>query len=658
MGLLVRLGLTTIKARILFGFVFVEALLVAFTAYIYLGSSGANADFEYYARLAERTLRIKEVVAEDAAARRDLLYYLNTNEPARAEAARQGVARIEAAIEELHGDTLNAQAKTNLARILELLAPYRREVADALETHRMLRAAEAGNTVPAGAAMQQALGRLLTALDAQASETLRVALEAARTALFQMRFEAVRIAYNVPGNTPDGVEVGARTLDAALGRLDALVGPAERAIIDEARQKLATYAESFRANTVLRVARDAAITGIDRQAALLRAALDEQSQLQSQLAQTGAEKTRAAFVASARDQFVTAIVAFVASLVLAWLTARQVGSAFAKMTLAMKRLAKGETQVDLPPAHERDEIGVAAGALVFLKEQGIQKQRMEGELRTLAQSFEKNVKGIVDMVSASSRTMLQATDGVAGSAAATRAQSTAAGEAIDQTSGNVQMVAAAAEEMLASIREIAERVGQAAQMVREVTSRTEQTEKIVQALSQSGNRIGEVLGLIREVAEQTNLLALNATIEAARAGDAGKGFAVVASEVKNLAAQTAKATETISEQIASIQGATGSTVGEIAQIRRAVLEIDGVTAALAAAIEEQSATTHEITRNVHAAADQTQVVAENMRVVGVKAEESQGAARQMTKEADTLARQSGELEREVNSFLQMVRKVA
>ena len=183
----------------------------------------------------------------------------------------------------------------------------------------------------------------------------------------------------------------------------------------------------------------------------------------------------------------------------------------------------------------------------------------------------------------------------------------------------------------------------------------ERTNRHVQGLAEAAQKIGDVVKLISDIAAQTNLLALNATIEAARAGDAGKGFAVVASEVKNLATQTAKATEDISQQIASIQGATGEAVTAIQGIGKAIVDINQVASSIAAAVEEQNASTREIARNVQEASAGTQEVSSNISGVTQAASETGASARQMLDAAKGLSHQTETLRGEVARFLTQIR---
>jgi methyl-accepting chemotaxis protein len=236
-----------------------------------------------------------------------------------------------------------------------------------------------------------------------------------------------------------------------------------------------------------------------------------------------------------------------------------------------------------------------------------------------------------------------------------RQQSLAAASGANQATANVQTVAAASEELSTSITEIGRQVTQASTVSRKAADEGERTNKTVSGLSESAQRIGEVVALINDIASQTNLLALNATIEAARAGEAGKGFAVVASEVKSLANQTAKATDDIRAQVAAIQAETRSAVDAIQGISKTILEVNEISSSIATAVEEQTAATQEITRNVQEAASGTQEVSRNMGSVTEAVEQAGSTASQVLSAADRLAKQASTLRTEVDHFLETIR---
>ena len=222
--------------------------------------------------------------------------------------------------------------------------------------------------------------------------------------------------------------------------------------------------------------------------------------------------------------------------------------------------------------------------------------------------------------------------------------------ASDQVSKNLTIVATSSEEMLASIREIAKSANEAAKMAKNAVSFANSTDQTVRKLGDSSLQIGNVIKVITSIAEQTNLLALNATIEAARAGDAGKGFAVVANEVKELAKQTAQATEDISRRIEGIQGETKGAVQAIGQIAQIITQIDDVSNTIASAVEEQTATTNEIGRNILEAARGAGEIARNVSSVATAAQSTAQGATDTQRAACALTEMAAQLKTLVGQF--------
>jgi len=379
----------------------------------------------------------------------------------------------------------------------------------------------------------------------------------------------------------------------------------------------------------------------------------------------------AALTASAMEWLglATLCAALVAAAIAVWL-GRGMAKPIVALEGAMRAISQGQLAVDVPGCGRRDEVGSMARTVEVFKEslgeterlraaQDQQRVASEGERRQamleLAARFESSVGGVVDLVRSAATELRGTADSMADTAKESERRIVAATAASSEATSNAQAVAAAVEELDASINEIGKHVDQSAHVASEAAQQAGRTNEEVKGLAEAAQKIGEVVTLISDIAAQTNLLALNATIEAARAGEAGRGFAVVAAEVKALAEQTSKATEEISSQIGSIQTATQSSAVAIEGITTIIGRVNEIATAIASAVREQGAATREIAHNVAEAARSTTEVSSNIDGVKDAARETGMAAGQVVDSAGELSRTGETLKTQVETFLREVR---
>ena len=338
------------------------------------------------------------------------------------------------------------------------------------------------------------------------------------------------------------------------------------------------------------------------------------------------------------------------------------------ISTAIRQLAAGNVDSPLPSISTRDEMGEMSRALQVLRAGEIERrklidrERAEQQTQRLRASsvdniiddFRAAVSSVVTTLSTNASAMEMTARGLSAIAGEADAQARAVSSSSETTSSNVRTVADATEELGASIHEINKQAGQTRGVVKRAAEIAHSAHELGEQLSAGSNRIGDVVKLIRDVAEQTNLLALNATIEAARAGPAGRGFAVVANEIKQLASQTARATEDITAQVAGIQSSTTEAVNVIQSINAVTDDIARFTSAVAASVEQQNNAAQTITRNVQGAAAGVTQLAGNMTEVTKAIGDTNRFASEVLEVAHTLSAQTGTIDKTVEDFLKRV----
>lgn len=356
--------------------------------------------------------------------------------------------------------------------------------------------------------------------------------------------------------------------------------------------------------------------------------------------------------------------------VLSILFSKGISSPITKMVKIMRDIAAGNAAVEIPGLDRKDEIGEMAKALQVFKENILEKEKLEKDrklaeikaeedkkkaMNDLASRFEQSVQGMLNSVAAAATQLSHTAESMGNNVNDVDSKTQYVSNSSGRTSQNVATVAAASEEMLASVNEISSQVIKSTEVVNDAVRKAGHAESSARSLENASSEIGSVVKLIRDIAEQINLLALNATIESARAGEAGKGFAVVASEVKNLSNQATRATEDIASQIENVQSISSEVSDALNAIKSAVDKVNEYSGGISAAVEEQTATTYEITKNMQIASQETQEVTSHISDITNLASHAKEASIQMLEASQGVSREAEKLNMAFANFLNEVR---
>lgn len=439
--------------------------------------------------------------------------------------------------------------------------------------------------------------------------------------------------------------------------------PAKKNLIDNIQKAISIY--TARLNTV-------------KQAFAVRAELNKSIQMAADKAKNGIIDIEAIYLANAensRDKnlFLIGLAAIISIIIGAVMTVtigRSVVAPLAHMTHAMRELARNNLKIHIPGTGRTDEIGDMAGAVQIFKDQAIAVERLKTEqaqqakqiaaqkkqdMNNLATEFEAAVDKELTLVQAAADDIGTAIGDMAVLAEQTGAEGEAAATSTRLARNSVESVAAATEELSNSISEVNNQVARSAHMSDQAVNQADQLTVKVNNLKIANDEISSVIDEIVAIAEQTNLLALNATIEAARAGSSGKGFAVVAGEVKNLATQTAQATESITRRIQGIHTATEESVLAIGDIRGTIMEISDISRSIVDSVGEQDLATNEIARSAQMASEATSGVDDNVAIVQKAAQGTGNSSHQVTEAVLNLSRHAQDMRQRVNLFIEDIR---
>jgi methyl-accepting chemotaxis protein len=666
-----------VRPRVFGGFALVLSFLVLLAGFaiVQVGRIGGTVDELVTSAAGDAGMsQVRAALLSANGAVEKFIRTWNVGDKAAATKAIEGVGKLADQVEQQFG-RLQAIAD-GAGPVRSSLETYRSSFAAAAEAVDRLRAATT-KTDALGAAAGLNVGGIQVAL-ANRSDPERL-LNPMRLAAV---VDAVRITLMRYGATLAMADADDARL--ALGYAQTAIADSEAEIAGPEDAKLksllvalktAISADAAALDEEIKVAGDLRA----KQADLVKASAtidDEVNRINQKLGTVRAEqgeRTAAAVQDTRQTVIATSTGALILGAVLAWLIGASVSGPIRAMTDRMQALAAGELDEAIPGGEQSDEIGRMARAVEVFRENALAVRRMQGEaavqrqsteadrarmMAELAGRFEQGMQGVIIGVGGRAEEMGRSASELARVAERGRGLAEAVATRAEQASVNVQTVASATQELAASIREISSQVQRSVAVSNRATGETQRTSGLILGLSNAAEKIGNIVALIQAIASQTNLLALNATIEAARAGEAGRGFAIVASEVKNLATQTAQATEQIAGQIATIQSATGESVAAMTQFGATVREMADIANAIAAAVEEQGAATGEIARNVEQAASGTAAVTREMSDVRAVAGETDAGAEAALAAAAALQQQAVSLKTNVDDFLHTIRAAA
>jgi methyl-accepting chemotaxis protein len=662
-----------VKTKILLGFSIVLVILLAVSLASYLGFNKISGQFVEYAGAVGVAIDSGDVELDLVKLRRDIDNFVGTRNADAAKDALVMETQLQGRIAEGLKRASSAEEKKDIedmaATLSSVVTSFKK--VEELEGERNSIATDLLNNAGPKLAsdFEDVVRKAIESGDANAANLANAGLYAAMKARL---YANLMLERRETATQAQAEQAFAAALQVADQIESAAAAPEVKSEIGEIKTLIARYGEAFKKSeaidkTLKKMVDDDIRGEADR---IMKDAEETKSSAAAEEKKVAVD-THAAIGESETFSFVLSVCGIILGLAIAWFIGSGISSPVIAMTSAMGRLADGDKTITVPALGRKDEIGQMADAVEVFKQNAIEVERLAAEqkveqdkqiergkkMEAAVTDFDRVISDVVAVVNSAATEMQATAQSLSATAEQTTQQANAVSAASEEMAQNVQTVSAATEELSASIGEIGQQVSESSAIVGDAVVQADDTNAKVEALSDAAKKIGDVVTLITEIAEQTNLLALNATIEAARAGEAGKGFAVVASEVKNLATQTAKATEEISGQVRAIQDSTESSAHSIQQITQTVNRVNDIAAAIASAVEEQGAATQEISRNVQQAAAGTAEVTSNIAGVTQASQQTSDGSAQVLTAASELAQNGERLKLEVDGFLKTVRSL-
>ncbi|BAE50672.1 methyl-accepting chemotaxis protein [Paramagnetospirillum magneticum] len=646
------------------------ALAAGLAALGYVSLSNVMADLGEVGRISANAQRVVEIDRDIAAARRNVLGFANSGDVRMRDRANELLTTLASQLEESVATHRNAERRAILVEMRDLVGSYR-ALFEQVVASRQRRDESIKLQQGAAEKATQTMSRLLA--DALAAGRVDFVAHASQ-AQEKLSLARLSVARFISMGDPAFIERAEGHLNAFDGiaaTLDARTGSAaDREGLAEARSTVAAFRDAMRQTATAMISTrrvvevDMPATG-EKFAALAAGVRNLQKAAVTEVSQSSNRRAATFTMALA----LASLAAVGGGMLFSVILARGVAVPLTGMTDAMSHLAKGDHTVSIPGVGRQDEIGAMASAVQVFRDSMVRAETLAAEqeqarlaqlarashIEASARQFEANVLKVVSDLGQAVGRLDNTSTSMAGIATKTSERAAAVAAASTQATCNVQTVAAAAEELSASVTEISRRVSDSTRITAQAVDMARRTNSLVGGLTSSTDRIGQVVGLITDIAAQTSLLAMNATVEAARAGESGKGFAVVASEVKKLAQQTARATGEITTYVAEVQGAGAHTAGALQDITGIIARLDEISSAIAAAVEQQSAATSEIARNANQAAGGTEEVNRHIHGVTEEASQTGSASGRVRGEAASLTRHAAAIHSEVETFLSNVR---